>query len=57
MRYTLFNDLIASVQRDASTSPNVISGLFSRHSNVILGKGRRHEAKQDVALPNLKQTT
>lgn len=34
----LLNDLMASVQRDASTSANVISGLFSRHSNVILGK-------------------
>lgn len=46
---------MASVQRDASTSANVISGLFSRHSNVILGKAIRHEAKQDRTLPNLKK--
>lgn len=57
MRYTLFNDLIASVRRDASTSANVIRGLFSRHSNVILGKAERHKGKQDEALSNLEQTT
>lgn len=38
---------MASVQRDASTSANVISSLFSRHSNVILGKAKGHEVKQD----------
>lgn len=48
---------MASVQRDASTSANVISGLFSRHSNVILGKAKGHEAKQDrtLPMPNLKK--
>lgn len=46
---------MASVQRDASTSANVISGLISRHSNVILGKAKGHKAKQDRTLPNLKK--
>lgn len=57
MWYTLFNDLIASVQRDCSTSANIISGLFSRHSNVILEKAKGHGIKQDVALPNPKPST
>lgn len=54
MRCTPFNDLIASAQRDTSTSPNIISGLSSRSSNVILGKGKEHEAKQDAALQKPK---
>lgn len=41
MWYTLFNDLIASVQGDSSTSANIISGLFSRNSNVILEKKQK----------------
>lgn len=54
MRCTPFNDLIASAQRDTSTSPNIISGLSSRSSNVILGKGKEHEVKQDAALQKPK---
>lgn len=57
MWYTLFNDLIASVQRDSSTSANIISGLFSRHSNVILEEAKGHRIKQDVALQNPKPRT
>lgn len=56
MWYTLFNDLIASVQRDSSTSANIISGLFSRHSNAILEKAKGHGVKQDVPLPKPKQS-
>lgn len=54
MWYTVFNDLIASVQRDASRSANVICSLFSRHCNVIVGKAEGHEADQDRRLPSLK---
>lgn len=57
IKYTQFNDLMASVPRDVSTSANIISGFFSRHSNVIFGKAKGHEAKQDRTLPNLKRTT
>lgn len=55
MWYTLFNDLIASVQRDSSTSANIISGLFLRHGNAFLEKAKGHGVKQDVALFNPKQ--
>lgn len=54
---TLFNDLIASVQRDSSTSANIISGLFSRHSNVILEEAKGHGLQQDAALPTPKPRT
>lgn len=54
---TPFNDLIASAQRDTSTSPNIISGLSSRCSNVILGKGKEREAKEDAALQSIKPNT
>lgn len=55
MWYTLFNGLIASAQRDSSTSANIISGPFSGHSNVILEKVKGHGVNQDVTLPNPKQ--
>lgn len=54
MQYTLVNDLIASVLRDASTSANIISGLFSRRHNVILEKDKADEANLDAAQPKKK---
>lgn len=59
MWYALFNDLIASVQGDSSTSANIISGLFSRPSNVILEKSKRvrNETGCSTAKPKTKYMT
>lgn len=59
MWYTPFNDLIASVQGDSSTSANIIIGLFSRHSNVILEKSKRvwNQTGCSTAKPKTKYMT